>query len=73
MVKTYGAIRNPEFTRTGPDRIETGPGSGNFKEYFWVESDRGLKIYYFLVRSGSGQKITGHYGIRVPKTLPAGL
>ena len=31
---------------------------------------RGHKIYYFSVRSGSGQKITGHYGVGVPKTLP---
>ena len=31
---------------------------------------RGNKIYYFSVRSGSGQKITGQYGIGVPKTLP---
>ena len=31
---------------------------------------RGHKIYYFSVRSGSEQKITGQYGIGVPKTLP---
>ena len=31
---------------------------------------RGHKIYYFSVRSGSGQKITGQYGVGVPKTLP---
>ena len=31
---------------------------------------RGLKIYYFSVRSGSGQKTTGQYGVGVPKTLP---
>ena len=26
--------------------------------------------YLFLVRSGMEQKITGHYGVGVPKTLP---
>ena len=31
---------------------------------------RGHKIYYFSVWSGSGQKITGQYGVGVPKTLP---
>ena len=31
---------------------------------------RGHKIYYFSVRSGSGQNITGQYGVGVPKTLP---
>ena len=31
---------------------------------------RGHKIYYFSVRSGSGQKITGQCGVGVPKTLP---
>ena len=31
---------------------------------------RGHKMYNFSVRSGSGQKITGQYGIGVPKTLP---
>ena len=31
---------------------------------------RGHKIYYFSVRSGSGQKITGQNGVGVPKTLP---
>ena len=31
---------------------------------------QGHKIYYFSVRSGSGQKITGQYGVGVPKTLP---
>ena len=27
----------------------------------------GHKMYYFSVWSGSGQKITGHYGVEVPK------
>ena len=31
---------------------------------------RGHKIYYFSVRSGSGQKITGQCRFGVPKTLP---
>ena len=31
---------------------------------------QGHKIYYFSVRSGSGQKITGQYGVGVAKTLP---
>ena len=31
---------------------------------------RGHKIYYFSVRSGSGQKLTGHFGVGVSKTLP---
>ena len=31
---------------------------------------RGHKIYYFSVRSESGQKITGQFGVGVPKTLP---
>ena len=26
--------------------------------------------HYFLVRSGSGQKITGHFGVRVPNLAP---
>ena len=30
----------------------------------------GHKIYYFSVRSRSGQNITGQYGVGVPKTLP---
>ena len=46
--------------RSGPDRVEYnrfGPSPGH-------------KIYYFRVQSGSGQDITGHYGVGVPKTLP---
>ena len=31
---------------------------------------RGHKIYYFSVRSGSGQNITGQYRFGVPKLLP---
>ena len=30
----------------------------------------GHKVYCFSVRSGSGQKIMGQYGVGVPKTLP---
>ena len=33
----------------------------------------GHKMYYFWVQCGSSQKITGHYGVWVPKTLPRGL
>ena len=40
----------------GPARIKSVGGWGH-------------QIYYILVRSRSGQKITGHYGVRVPKTL----
>ena len=43
--------------RSGENKIESVRG-------------RGHKIYYFSVRSGSGQKITGQYGVGVPKTLP---
>ena len=31
---------------------------------------RGHKIDYFSFQSGSGQKITGNYGVGVLKTLP---
>ena len=31
---------------------------------------RAHTIYYFSIRSGSGQKITGHFGVGMPKTLP---
>ena len=30
---------------------------------------RGGRIYYFSVRSGSGQKITGRFGVGVPNNL----
>ena len=46
--------------QSGPDRVE----------YNRVGPSRGHKIYFFRVRSGSGQDITGQYGIGVPKTLP---
>ena len=36
----------------------------------WSVRDRGHRIYYFSVRSGSGQEITGRFGVGVPKTLP---
>ena len=35
-----------------------------------IVSVLGHKIYYVLVRSRSGQKITGYYEVGVPKTLP---
>ena len=38
--------------RSGPDRVE----------YNRVGSSRGHKIYFFLIWSGSGKDITGHYG-----------
>ena len=48
-LKTCGATRNPEFPRTGPDRTETGPGSGNsFKNFFG--SDRVGEFYFGSVR-----------------------
>ena len=50
-VKTCGATRNPEFPRTGPDRTETGPGSGNiFKNIFG--SSRVGEFYFGSVRVG---------------------
>ena len=50
-VKTCGATRNPEFPRTGPDRTETGPGSGNiFKNIFGP--GRVGEFYFGSVRVG---------------------
>ena len=75
MLKTCGATRNPEFPRTGPDRTETGPGSGNiFKNIFGsgrVGSGRGI-----LFRVGPGRGIfyrgMGHFlpGFRGYINLP---
>ena len=49
ILKTCGATRNPEFPRTGPDRTETGPGSGNiFKNIFG--SGRVGEFYFGSVR-----------------------
>ena len=39
-------------------------------EYNRIDPGRGHKSDYFRVRSRSGQKITGHYGVEVLKTLP---
>ena len=51
ILKTCGATRNPEFPRTGPDRTETGPGSGNiFKNIFG--SGRVGEFYFGSVRVG---------------------
>ena len=51
LLKTCGATRNPEFPRTGPDRTETGPGSGNiFKNIFG--SGRVGEYYFGSVRVG---------------------
>ena len=51
-LKTCGATSKPEFPRTGPDRTETGPGSGNIlKNIFRVGSGRGI---LFRVSSGRG-------------------
>ena len=50
-IKTCGATLNPEFPRTGPDRTETGPGSGNsFKNIFG--SGRVGEFYFGSVRVG---------------------
>ena len=50
-LKTCGATRNPEFPRTGPDRTETGPGSGNiFKNIFGP--GRFGEFYFGSVRVG---------------------
>ena len=46
--------------RSGSDRVE----------YNRIGPSRGHKIYFFRVWSGSGQDITGHYRVGVPKTLP---
>ena len=55
-LKTCGATRNPEFPRTGPDRTETGPGSGNiFKNIFGSG-------HFISGRSGSGNFILGRSG-----------
>ena len=32
--------------------------------------DQAHTIYFFVVQSRSVQEVTGHYGVRVPKTLP---
>ena len=51
ILKTCGATRNPEFPWTGPDRSETGPGSGNiFKNIFG--SGRVGEFYFWSVRVG---------------------
>ena len=51
ILKTCGATWSPEFPRTEPDRIETGPGSGNISKnvfgsvrgiLFWVGLGRGI-------------------------------
>ena len=50
-LKTCGATRNPEFPRTGPDRTETGLGSGNiFKNIFGP--GRVGEFYFGSVRVG---------------------
>ena len=46
--------------RSWPDQLE----------YNRVGPSGGHKIYFFQVQSGSGQDITGHYGVGVPKTFP---
>ena len=61
IIKTCGATRNPECPRTGPDRTETGPGSGNiFKNIsgpgrvgeFYFGSVRVGEFYFGSVRVG---------------------
>ena len=48
---TCGATRNPEFPRTGPDRTETGPGSGNILMNIFGSSRVG-EFYFGSVRVG---------------------
>ena len=50
-LKICGATRNPEFPRTGPDRTETGPGSGNILKNIF-ESGRVGEFYFGSVRVG---------------------
>ena len=50
-LKTCGATRNPEFPRTGPDRTETGPGSGNILKNIFG-SGRVGEFYFGSVRVG---------------------
>ena len=56
VLKTCGATRNPEFPRTGPDRTETGPGSGNILKNIFG-SGRGI---LFRVRPGRGIFLPGY-------------
>ena len=51
-LKTCGATRNPEFPRTGPDRTETGPGSGNILKNIFG-SGRVGEFYFGSVRVGA--------------------
>ena len=50
-LKTCGATRNPEFPWTGPDRTETGPGSGNIFKNIFV-SGRVGEFYFGSVGVG---------------------
>ena len=61
MLYCFGSVRSRKniigSVRSGENIIGSVQGRGN-------------KICYFSVRSGSGQMVTGHYGVGVPKTLP---
>ena len=61
VVKTCGATRNPEFPRTGLDRTETGPGSGNILKNIFGPGRVGSGNF-ILGRSGSGNFISGRSG-----------
>ena len=55
-LKTCGATRNPDFPRTGPDRTETGSGSGNILKNIFG-SGRGI---LFRVGPGRGNFLPGY-------------
>ena len=68
QIKTCGATRNPEIPRTGPNRAETGPGSGNiFKNRPIFGSGRVGKFYFGSVRVGA--KDNGAFRGRGAKNL----
>ena len=75
MISTQNILHTSEFSgRSGSKLVNFGLMLNCFGPVRWniIGSvwGQGHKIYYFSVRSGSGQKITGQYGIGVPKTLP---
>ena len=75
LMSTQNIFHTSEFSgRSGSKLVNFGfilncfgPVQGKYNR---VGPGSGHKIYYFLVQSGSGQKITGQYGVGVPKTLP---
>ena len=79
LISTQNIFHTSEFSgRSGSKLVNFGLMLNCFspvrsgKNIIGSVPGRGHKIYYFSVRSWSGQKITGQYGVGVPKALPRG-